>query len=44
MRNAERLGACVNAACNDVKLEHLQASTSHPQIAKGAPEAPDAAA
>jgi RNA polymerase sigma-70 factor (ECF subfamily) len=41
VRHAERLGAYVHAVCNNVMLEHFRASTRHPQIAEGAPEAPD---
>ncbi len=41
LRHAERLGAYVNAVCTHVMLEHLRAGTRHPQIAEGAPEAPD---
>lgn len=44
LRQAERLGAYVLAVCNNVMLEHFRASTRHPQIAEGAPEAPDRAA
>lgn len=41
VRHAERLGAYVNSVCTNVMLEHFRASTRHPQIAEGLPDAPD---